>query len=894
MSVNACNDSLNAKTLNVKSVSAMCDKCVLIDKHAMCVLNSVAKPIKRTVASESNQKPRNFTRKIYERVSVPLCQILHSLLILLQLVEIILFIVDSGCSKHITGNLKLLINFVEKFMGTVKFRNDQIEPILGYGDLVQGAVTIKRVYYVEGLNHNLFSVDQFCDADLEVAFRKSTCYIRDLKGNELITGSRGMDLYSITLQDINCPNLICLMVKASSSQAWLWHHCFSHLNFDTINLLSKNDIVFGLPKLKFIKDHLCSSCELGKAKRNAASIGERPGEACCCSGIIDCSSCGALYTIDYCCSYGSLVHKIICDLNKAPDSPHHHTFSSNQRHFFHCKDVLGDGEFCQRCTCMSPSHINHHCYYECGDPLDDIFCKRCTCNSCGKGAHIGYNCPPKVSVISNPEPCKSQTIDELPQTVPSFHPTCYSGDESPFTCDSTPNIVDDSRTVFNLPPQPPKYSYEFYGNDAYYGYDRPPQNSCYNSNSFGFDIFLPQQLPVIDQNPLEESMKNLRIAFQAWSENIQQKNEEEEKQIADEQAAKARYWKIPICHDDDEDYTIAITPKEPDNFLNIGDKHLDTISVTKSDEFIKSSVENLVPNPSESKGEHECDVPACDDLTTFSNILFDDDYDFSSSEDESFSDEDISKKIYSNPLFDEEIISMKIDPHHFNDESDLIESMLNQDSSIISSSSKIDSLLDEFAGKLILLKSIPPGIDKADCDPKEEIRLVERLLYDNSSPRPPKEFNSENSDVIIESFSPSPIPVEDNDPFMEEIDLFLDFDGSIPPGIDNDYSDSKGDNLFLERLLHDDHIPLPDTLDFSNVVRVFLSFFTYPVTSLILLSSESEDTIFNPGISNYHFSSLEPGVSHRSGTFMKFNIYPNHLNESLIEILSSTCFPMDQ
>nr|GFB00259.1 integrase, catalytic region, zinc finger, CCHC-type, peptidase aspartic, catalytic [Tanacetum cinerariifolium] len=90
------------------------------------------------------------------------------------LIEIVLFIVDSGCSKHMTGNLKLLINFVEKFLGTVKFGNDQIAPILGYGDLVKGAVTIKRVYYVEGLYHNLFSVGQFCDADLEVAFRKST------------------------------------------------------------------------------------------------------------------------------------------------------------------------------------------------------------------------------------------------------------------------------------------------------------------------------------------------------------------------------------------------------------------------------------------------------------------------------------------------------------------------------------------------------------------------------------------------------------------------------------------------------------------------------------------------------------------------------------------------
>nr|GEV90058.1 uncharacterized mitochondrial protein AtMg00810-like [Tanacetum cinerariifolium] len=186
-----------------------------------------------------------------------------------KLIEIVLFIVETGCSKHMTGNLKLLINFVESFLGTVKFGNDQIAPILGYGDLVQGAVMIKRVYYVEGLNHNLFSVGQFCDADLEVAFRKSTCYIRDLKGNDFLTGSHGTDLYSITLQDKNSPKPICLMAKATSSQAWLWHRRLSHLNFDTINLLSKNDIVVGLPKLKFVKDHLSSSCELGKAKRKS-------------------------------------------------------------------------------------------------------------------------------------------------------------------------------------------------------------------------------------------------------------------------------------------------------------------------------------------------------------------------------------------------------------------------------------------------------------------------------------------------------------------------------------------------------------------------------------------------------------------------------------------------
>nr|GFA57947.1 integrase, catalytic region, zinc finger, CCHC-type, peptidase aspartic, catalytic [Tanacetum cinerariifolium] len=241
MSVTACNDSLKAKTLNVNFVCPTCGKCVLNEKHDMCVLKyvngvnsrtkmpivvpvstrepkctvkqSVDKPLKKLVASESNQKPRNITRKLYEHVSKA-CSWWYSKFtpsgykwkpksekenVNLNLVEIVLFIVDFGCSKHMMGNLKLLINFMEKFLGTVKFKNVQIAPILGYRDLVQGAIIIKRVYYVEGLNHNLFFVGQFCDADLEVAFRKSTCYIRDLKGNDHLTGSHGTDFYSITL-----------------------------------------------------------------------------------------------------------------------------------------------------------------------------------------------------------------------------------------------------------------------------------------------------------------------------------------------------------------------------------------------------------------------------------------------------------------------------------------------------------------------------------------------------------------------------------------------------------------------------------------------------------------------------------------------------------------------
>nr|GFA07739.1 retrovirus-related Pol polyprotein from transposon TNT 1-94 [Tanacetum cinerariifolium]GFA08136.1 retrovirus-related Pol polyprotein from transposon TNT 1-94 [Tanacetum cinerariifolium] len=185
------------------------------------------------------------------------------------IIQLILFIVDSGCTKHMTANLKLLCNFVEKFLGTVHFGNDQFALILGYGYLVHGNVTINRVYYVEGLNHNLFLVGQFCDADLEVAFKKSTCFVRDLQGNDLLVGNHRSDLYIISLQESTSTTPLCLMAKATPTQAWLWHRRLSYLNFDYINLLSKKDIVIGLSKSKYVKDQLCSSCELSKAKKSS-------------------------------------------------------------------------------------------------------------------------------------------------------------------------------------------------------------------------------------------------------------------------------------------------------------------------------------------------------------------------------------------------------------------------------------------------------------------------------------------------------------------------------------------------------------------------------------------------------------------------------------------------
>nr|GFC30269.1 hypothetical protein [Tanacetum cinerariifolium] len=130
---------------------------------------------------------------------------------------------------------------------------------------------------------------------------------------------------------------------------------------------------------------------------------------------------------------------------------------------------LNDSPSISKTSSQSPPNINP-CCYKYGDPLDGIFCKRCPCKSCGKDAHIGYNCPSTAPVISNPKPCDNHTIDELPQALPVFHPTFHSKAESPFILDSTPTYVDESSNVFNPPPQPSVYPYEFCGNDAYYGH----------------------------------------------------------------------------------------------------------------------------------------------------------------------------------------------------------------------------------------------------------------------------------------------------------------------------------------------------------------------------------------------------------------------------------------
>ncbi|GJX07336.1 hypothetical protein Tco_0195268 [Tanacetum coccineum] len=419
------------------------------------------------------------------------------------------------------------------------------------------------------------------------------------------------------------------------------------------------------------------------------------------------------------------------------------------------------------------------------------------------------------------------------------------------------------------------------------------QNSCYDSNSFGFDQFQPPQYTVNHPIPdIQNSLFNAQNGFLNSQNKLMEQmtslcdmvgqymqKKEEEKRIAEEQAAKDRYWKIPICYDDDEDYTIAITPglpiKEPDNSLSMGDEHLDTVPATKSDEVIKSSVEDRVPIPSESEGipEKMCDVPLCENTTPLnalnehSEIVVDSNNDSTSSDDDSPYGEDIDYVDASPP--DAEIVSLEV-----------VEIVVPEVGGIdtdILLTIKDDILREKLLNVNLLIANI-------------------EALKDN--PVPPSDVMTKSSstslNLFLEETNTFDNSLTESETFCFKIEPEL---GNLTMDVVNDIFPTREPRVHVPNvlpthpILNLDFILLSEPL-FAYIVWIFLPFLTYPVAPPYLLSCGNEDTIFDPGISVY--DSFMPSVSHRSGTFMKFNVYPNHLNESLMEILSSTCSPMDQ
>ncbi|GJS62026.1 integrase, catalytic region, zinc finger, CCHC-type containing protein [Tanacetum coccineum] len=251
--------AIDKKTKLKDVLCVSCAKNVLIMRHDKCLayykLNVISK-VRRALFTT----PRIVKSKVED--TTPVVSKTR-----FSVVQIVLWIIDSGCSKHMTGDRSLLENFVKKFMGTIRSGNDHFAEITGYGDYLHGNITVCHVYYVEGLGHNLFSVGQFCGGDLEVAFCSNTCYVRNLEGDDLLTGARESNLYKISISDMATSSPICLMSKATSTKSWLWRRRLSHLNFSTLNDLTKHDLVDGLSKFIYEKDHLCSACEQGKSKK---------------------------------------------------------------------------------------------------------------------------------------------------------------------------------------------------------------------------------------------------------------------------------------------------------------------------------------------------------------------------------------------------------------------------------------------------------------------------------------------------------------------------------------------------------------------------------------------------------------------------------------------------
>ncbi|GJW29335.1 retrovirus-related pol polyprotein from transposon TNT 1-94 [Tanacetum coccineum] len=230
---------------NSKSVCKTCNKCLIYANHDKCVvkylksINASLKNILSKVKQVWKATDKLFANVGYQWKPIGRKFALEEQCPLTRSYRSSFGIWTQAAQIYMTGNRSRLKNFKKKFIGIVRFGNDHFGAIMGYGDYVIGDSVISRVYYVEGLGHNLFSVGQFYDSDLEVAFRKHSCYVKDVDGVELLKGSRGSNLYTISVEDMMKSSPICLLLKAYKNKSWL----------------------------KFEKDHLCSACQLGKSKK---------------------------------------------------------------------------------------------------------------------------------------------------------------------------------------------------------------------------------------------------------------------------------------------------------------------------------------------------------------------------------------------------------------------------------------------------------------------------------------------------------------------------------------------------------------------------------------------------------------------------------------------------
>nr|GEZ02387.1 hypothetical protein [Tanacetum cinerariifolium] len=426
--------------------------------------------------------------------------------------------------------------------------------------------------------------------------------------------------------------------------------------------------------------------------------------------------------------------------------------------------------------------------------------------------------------------------------------------------------------------QPQTYSCALCGNDHHYGFDCLPRFSLQDLN-----------LKLNSDEPLKELFKDMKSMFEEYRQR--------------EQAAELIPPFIVITTS-----RLVLPIEDPEDSLIMENEELNSIREKELDKFIKSSVEDLVPIPSESEdtseSDSECILPSCDDFSpidvpeekvvTFFNPLFNSNNDFISSDDESLFDEDVPKdnvNIYSNPLFElnDEYISSDVNP--------LFEEVLEN----IESKDSIDSNLDEPD----LLVTLFFDVNEDECfdlggdvdkindfedgyyDTEGDILYLESFLNDDLVYRDPS-IPAMSVTSILEGFTDKP-PLEENGDLFDLESKNDNWKKILYDALIDDLMtvDQVFDHGIHDQIFSPTYMSLPFTdrhyIFFTYVFQILLLYFTYPAVSPFLISSRSEDTIFDTGIFAFSFS-------YRSGTFICFNVNPNILNESPMEVCSSTCF----
>nr|GEX82688.1 hypothetical protein [Tanacetum cinerariifolium] len=479
---------------------------------------------------------------------------------------------------------------------------------------------------------------------------------------------------------------------------------------------------------------------------------------------------------------------------------------------------------------INPLHIDE-CCCECGNALDGIFCQQCICKSCGKGAHIGHNCPPKVTIISNPKPCNQTMNNELPQALPSFDTTCYSDKENLVPCVSKPNFVDESSNIFNPPPQSPIYYCELCRSNAQYGH------------------YYTHQVPFINPKPVIKSSVEDLVPIPSEFEGIPN----------------------TMC---DVHLVNNPTPFESKDHFEIVMNSNDDISSNDDDSLYKENIEYVEASP------HDSELVSLEAAEIVTLKV------------EEIKDDNLREKLLNVHLLIANIKALKDNPTPSSEL--LTKSSSTSPKSFLEEANTFHNSLPEFENFYFDLEEISSGSTTTHSDislpdykafsfNNDHIKEISSGSTTTHSDISLSEFDSFVFDPSNDQFPPTDRSDLTHKEFADklahiisplEYDCFYFWNVPDPGELMSILNSEIRENLSTTCVnlpVEDDHSPL--------LAYVVWNFLAYLVIPPYLHPFGNEDTIFDPGITINHFYSFKPGLSHRCGAFKKFNTHRSHLNE---------------